>query len=721
MEDNEALDMLDAFDVDALEDGAEPELEPSAVAAALAPLPTPVSGRYEWRLPPGAPPARHGPGPLRAVRREDLRLDVDRHYPQATASGTLAGGLAVQIHWVARLRRTAATTWAGPIWYKDGAGASFPYTRVEITVVPSAMPAQRKAVAKFTRPGIAARTRTFWFRSQYFHPVNLEFDWAEAVTPTLAIDTCAHPNRPATLPCENLAIETVFKRAGFNVTTGAGGVVPFSGADTLWSDQEMHDAMQVYWSRFAAAPQWAMWILFASLHESGTNLGGIMFDDIGPNHRQGTALFVDSFVATPPAGDPNPADWVQRMIFWTACHEMGHSFNLAHSWQKSLGVGWVPLTDELEARSFMNYPFLVNGGEGAFFSDFEFRFSDQELLFMRHAPARFVEMGNAAWFDHHGFHEANVSERPAFQLSVRVSRDRPVFEFMEPVALELKLKNVSGRPQIVERGVLAPDAVTLIIKKQGREARQFLPFARRCAAPDPVVLEAQAPKDAIYGSILGSVGLNGWDLAEPGNYLIQAAVHIGDDDIVSAPLQLRIEPPASREEEFLAQDLFTEDAGRVLAVGGSRSEPLERGNAVLHELAERLPDRRVALHARYVLGNVLQSPYKALVVDTDAARPIAVEERPPNPDEAREFITTALGSKPTIAAESFGHIEFNELLDGFSRWLEAEGDAPAAGEALDLLYETLSARVVRGKPIRPEVLDRIERRRDQVATGEPAS
>lgn len=719
MEVYDGFDMLDAFDADT-EEAAGPAPD-SLAEAVLPPLPSPVSGRYEWRLPHGAAPTPHGPSPLRAVRREDLRLDVDRHYPQATASGTLAGGLAVQIHWVARLTRTAANTWAGPIWYKDGAGASFPYTRVEITVLSSAIPAQRRAVAKFTRPGIAPRMRSFWFRSAYFHPVNFEFDWAESVTPTLAIDTAAHPNRPATLPAESLTIETVFRRAGFNVTTGAGGPVPLTGADTLWSDQEMHDAMQVYWSRFVAAPQWAMWVLFASLHESGSNLGGIMFDDIGPNHRQGTALFVNSFVANPPAGDANPPAWVQRMIFWTACHEMGHSFNLAHSWQKSLGVGWVPLTDEGEARSFMNYPFLVNGGQSAFFSDFEFRFSDQELLFMRHAPARFVEMGNAAWFDHHGFQEANVSEQPPFQLSLRVSRDRPVFEFMEPVAFELKLKNVSGRPQIVERGVLAPDAVTLIIKKQGREARQFVPFARRCLAPDPVVLEAQAPKDAIYGSIFGSVGLNGWDLAEPGNYLIQAAVHTGDEEIVSAPLQLRIEPPASREEEFLAQDLFTDDAGRVLAVGGSRSEPLERGNAVLHEVAERLPDRRVALHARYALGNVLQSPYKALVVDPGAERPIAIEQRPPNPDEAREFITSALGSKPAVAAESFGHIEFNELLDGFSRWLEAQGEAPAAGQALDLLYDTLSARVVRGKPIRPEVLDRIDKRRNEVAAAEPAT
>jgi hypothetical protein len=114
-----------------------------------------------------------------------------------------------------------------------------------------------------------------------------------------------------------------------------------------------------------------MWVFFASLHEVGPSLGSIMFDGIGPNHRQGTAVFHNSFIADPPDGDLNPAAWVQRMRFWTVCHEMGHSFNLAHSWQKAYGTPWIPLPNEAEARSFMNYPHNVLGGESAFFADFD--------------------------------------------------------------------------------------------------------------------------------------------------------------------------------------------------------------------------------------------------------------------------------------------------------------------------------------------------------------
>ncbi len=64
--------------------------------------------------------------------------------------------------------------------------------------------------------------------------------------------------------------------------------------------------MQTYWSRFSASAQWGMWVFFASLHDIGSDLGGVMFDDIGPNHRQGTAIFNDAFISNAPGGTLNP-------------------------------------------------------------------------------------------------------------------------------------------------------------------------------------------------------------------------------------------------------------------------------------------------------------------------------------------------------------------------------------------------------------------------------
>jgi hypothetical protein len=476
---------------------------------------------------------------------------------------------------------------------------------------------------------------------------------------------------------------------------------------TTWSDMEMHDSMQIHWSRFANKAQWALWVFYASLHESGTNLGGIMFDDIGPNHRQGTALFVDSFIAQAPANDANPAAWIDRMRFWTAVHEMGHAFNLAHSWQKSGGTPWVPLADEPEARSFMNYPYNVAGGQTAFFSDFEFRFSDPELLFIRHAPERFVQMGNADWFDHHAFEEAAALEEPTLKLELRVNRDRPRYEFMEPVWLELKLTNASDRPQLVDANVLDVNSVTLILKRNGRDARQLVPFRQKCVQPAPKPL---LPGESIYGTVLASAGLNGWDVAEPGTYLVQAAVRIGEEDVVSAPLMLRIAPPLSREEEYAAGDLFTHDAARVLVFGGSRF--LDAANDALQEIVARLPERRIALHARVALGNPLTLDYK-LLVPIDGQ--LKLDMRRAHADEATSLIQPALMERPHVAAESFGHVRYRSIAERVAQRLAAAGAESEAAATIDSAIETLSSRIPDDRPVKAEVIGQLRETRKRLA------
>jgi hypothetical protein len=426
-----------------------------------------------------------------------------------------------------------------------------------------------------------------------------------------------------------------------------------------------------------------------------------MFDDIGANHRQGTAIFNNSFIANAPAGDANPAAWVERMKFWTACHEMGHSFNLAHSWQKqhppSWGTPWIPLANEPEARSFMNYPYNVSGGQTAFFSDFAYRFSDPELLFMRHAPARFVQMGNADWFDHHGFEQANVLPESPLQLDVRMNRSKPVFEFLEPVVLELKLKNISTQPQLVNANLLrAGEHLTVIIKKQGKPARRFGAFAQYCLQPESKVL---SPGESMYESLFVSAGHNGWDLAEPGYYTIQIALHVDELDLVSRPLQLRVAPPREYDEEWVAQDFFSEDVGRILTFDGSRV--LSTAIDTLREVTERLSDRRVARHAHIALGNALARDYKLLDIDEEqpGMKPVCAAQgeikiERANVEEARAELNSALFDNRELAAESLGHVDYKWYADRFSDWLAEQGAPEEAVRVQSGLHQTLSARKV---------------------------
>jgi hypothetical protein len=413
-----------------------------------------------------------------------------------------------------------------------------------------------------------------------------------------------------------------------------------------------------------------------------------MFDDIGPNHRQGTALFYNSFISDPPANDPAPDAWVQRMRFWTAIHEMGHAFNWAHSWDKEYGVAWIPLVNEPEARSFMNYPYNVNGGQTAFFSDFEFRFSDAERLFLRHAPHRFVQMGNADWSDRHGFERADISPEPSFRLELRVNRGRNLFEFLEPVVLELKLTHISAQPKLFSDKLLSEiEQMLVIIKKDGKPARQFSPYAQYCWQPQVRVL---MPGESAYESLFISAGKNGWDIAEPGYYTVQVALHLEDteEDLISNPLQLRIAPPRGYEEELLAQDFFSEETGRILNFDGSRF--LTKGNDILREVVEKRNDRKVAFHALVALANPMADQYKLLAYKDRESPKIKVAQ--PDMDEARKEFTAALMSQPDTAAETLGHIDYKYYVDGYCHYLEKQGHSKAAAAARDELLKTLSQR-----------------------------
>jgi hypothetical protein len=673
----------------------------------VAPLPTPPIGNI---------PVAPIPVPTIPTRfySEELRLDVDGRYPQMAASGTIIS-LLQNIHWIASLKKTGANQYEGPIWYTHGYTAGFKFTHVKVVATNSIYPSGKKAKVTFSGSGIPDRTITLKFKSAYFRNVEFEYDYEEGIVPVTKINTHAHPNRPATTVKENLSIETVFKRAGFNTSKTLpveNNTIPpaLKGADGLWSDTEMHDAMQTYWSKFADAPQWSLWTFFARQHELGYGLGGIMFDEIGSNHRQGTAIFYDSFVSEAPAGDPKPAAYVARMKFWTTVHEMGHAFNLAHSWQKSLGNRWIPgLADEPEARSFMNYPYNVSGGPDAFFADFEYRFSNQELLFMRHAPNEFVQMGNAAWFDNHGFQWAEVSHEPKFEFILRVNRPEAEFEFMEAINIELKLKNVSPFPQVVDEAVLADmHHMTFVIKRNNDPAKQYYPFANYCFKENQTLLQ---PGASLYASTFISAGTKGWIIDEPGYYIIQACIHNHGEDIVSNPLRIRVAPPRRYEESYLAQDYFSDEVARIYSFNGSMV--LQNGIATLREVSDRLKDSKVAAHANFALAKPFTRNYKMLDFQTDAVLPGItaaadingkIKIMQANPEEANKlyekaFTTGTKNGGPSAkkiaeAAETVGHISLKKQAEAFTESLLKEGNTQEARQVLEQLVKVFNAKNV---------------------------
>lgn len=708
------------------------------------PIPTPipfpfpkfcaaVSGRYNYRprvvsLPtpppgpifPGRPvPQPQHPGPRLPFNMLNItvRVDVDRFAPQNRISIELSRLFPRQTaHAIAEVTsdRCVGTNnriVTANIVYRDGDSGAIPGTTVTFRARAVRGFRYNKFSIELSGGGITPRTYELSFQSDKFDDVEFEVDRvANAGTIVTAYDTSTHPNRPADLPAETLSLATVYERAGFGVTMSPNTtVIPTSGANAngTWSDAEMHNAMVTYWSRFADKPQWAMWVLYAAQHDQGASLGGVMFDDIGDNHRQGTAIFTDSFIQDAPAGDPNAPAWRNRMQFWTAVHEMGHGFNLAHSWQKALGTPnapgdpWIPLANEPEARSFMNYPYNVAGGENAFFSDFRFRFSDDELVFMRHAPRRFVQMGNSDWFVNHGFEAPNALRQTGnWELAIRPNRDVNAYQFLEPVTMELKLTNTSPDvvmqdPDLLEDG----HHVTVFIQREGGSTRQWRPMVTHCHQGHAEKLE---PGESIYGAHMVSNATSGWMIDEPGFYKLQAAVDMGGEIIVSNVLRLYVAPPQSSEEAMLAPDYFTEDVARVLNFGGAPI--LNKAEDTLRHMVDVCADHPATSHARVALSSPSLRDFKVLETGSDRSK-LGISTLGKKTSQAAKTQIDALLKKPEAAADTIGHIRYFGQLRKLAEALE---DAGAQDEAVNVMERSIAVMKARG--ILGKVIDNAERR-----------
>ena len=690
---------------------------------------TAVSGRYTQVQPtlssrPSLPLPLPGPiGPLPGpilplnLTRMTVRVDVDRFFPQNRISVEVTRLFpSRRCHVIAEVtsdlctgfnrRRVEAT-----INYREGDASLFPGT----TLVFEASRTTGRGYGAYNLTvsggGAASRTHALQFDSTHFDKVEFEVDRvSNAGTAVTTYATGSHPTRPADLPAETISLATVYQRAGFDVRMSPNAnVIPVTdaGANGTWSDAEMHNAMVAHWSRFANRPNWAMWVLFAGRHDIGRSLGGIMFDDIGPNHRQGTAIFTDSFIQDVPAGDPNPAAWRNRMTFWTAVHEMGHGFNLAHSWQKALGTPqapgdpWVPLANEPEARSFMNYPFRVSGGQASFFADFRFRFSDNELRFMRHAPRSFVQMGNANWFVNHAFEEPVEHEQSgAWTLKLRPNRERNRFAFLEPVKLELKLTNSGHQPADVEPDMLHDGKhISLLVAKKGAAGKLWSPFMTQCHESH---WKALAPGESIYGEQFVGATPSGWLIDEPGLYTVQAAVDMGKEVVVSNVLEIIVGKPASVAEEQLAPDWFTEDVARVLAFQGAPT--LTTAIKTVRKVAEQASGTVAAIHAAVALSSPMLRDFKVLS-DSDTPELKAMDA---DVEKAASIQSKALLDAPDAAAQTLGHIDYFATLETLAGALKDAGNAKEAGNVMKASVATMNDRGVLASVIAKaqRVLDR---------------
>ncbi|SEF67326.1 hypothetical protein SAMN05444920_101339 [Nonomuraea solani] len=533
---------------------------------------------------------------------------------------------------------------------------------------------------------VAGRTYQISFASPHFRSVLLEVDSVTGSVPFVSYQTGSLPG-PGGSPARELTVSAAYAEAGIELTLAQPEVVSVegSGADLAWDDAELHHAMTRHFSAFGDVTAWRVWLLVASKHVGGYR--GIMFDYNDAHQRQGAAVFYDAIKGTTPQA--------QRAQLRTYVHELGHAFNLLHSWQKNLGRPPQPLGPDggFGDLSWMNYVQNYRpGGETGYWAAFPFQFTDPELVHLRHGFYRDVAMGANAFGT--GAAEIDPFEQPVEDHSgLRLElRAKDSFELGEPVVVEFKL-SYAGEPRATH-GHLHPDTefTQVSITQPGGRTVLYRPMMRHCVDTSPEIrLDEGNP--AMYRSAYIGHGRDGHYFQQPGEYHVRAQYIAADGSrIVSPSCLVKVRFPVGKDDHQVAELMLGDEQGQLFSLQGSDSPALRSGNLALDEVIGKFGNHPLAVYARMVKGLNAEREFKEL---TPGNR---LRIRPPDPKQGIEHLSA-------VARDAgLDNITLNLVMRRLARAEARQGDLGRANAVMDKMVATFQA-----KGVNPIVMGQIER------------
>jgi hypothetical protein len=389
-----------------------------------------------------------------------------------------------------------------------------------------------------------------------------------------------------------------------------------------------------------------------------------------------------------------------RRFLYTYIHEIGHAFNLAHSWEKG----------RPDILSWMNYDWKYDyyGGSGSFWASFRFSFDDRELIHLRHGDRAAVIPGGDPWVGG-GYPQAPPSAMARVGTTHAVGqapmellvRSKGYFGFMEPVHVELRIKNASDLPLELDTE-LQPECgnVVIYIRRPDGRILQYAPLLYKLATPHFQVLEAR--QQAIEGAdrhsqnIPISYGKYGHYFDAPGEYLVRAVFQGAGDVLITSPVhRLRVGHPLSREEERMAQDFFSREAGLALYLNGSSSPYLQEGMSTLEAIADRFSRSPVGAFLSLVLAQNLGEPFHRI----ENGKVVTYREAEP---EAALALTEQALKQQQRDRTTFTNLTYHQLRRSRAELLLAMGEREAAQKELSSLLRVLKRRGV-NEPILDEI------------------
>jgi hypothetical protein len=633
----------------------------------------------------------------------ELRVDVDGSQPMNRLSGDFfqTSG-ATTTYFGSFIVNSPTVTWTATMVTIEGLGeytwsAVAPKVKVTIPRKIILSPPAAATVQFFTGSGSPGATYTCPFVSSYFRAVQWEQDSVAGTVPFVSYNTGSLP-QPPNSPTRELTIPKAYAEAGISMpAAGLSNVVNTSeaGSDAKWDDSELHAAMVNNFSLFADIPQWKVYLIVASSHVGGYR--GIMFDYSGTFQRQGCAVFYDAIKGTDAAN--------QRAQLRTYVHELGHCFNLLHSWQKDLANPPAPLGPNggLGDLSWMNYAWRYQppppepGGEAAYWANFPFRFTNNEIIHLRHAFYRNITLGGNAF----GTGAAEVdpelfADRTEDNSGLNLElRSKDMVAFGEPVVVEIKLSTTDLRGKRVH-SYLHPDAtmVQIAIRKPSGSTMLYRPLIEHCIdEASTVVLNSEHP--ATYDSAYIGYGKDGFYFDQPGVYQLRA-IYIAPDGsrVVSPTLNLRVRSPYTAADEEVADLFMGDEQGQLLYLLGSDSEALKRGNEAFDLVLDKYPENPLAVYARLVKGINAERDFKQLAVDK------VVKVRQADPGESVNLLSSVVDDSTN--EEGVDNITLNMAMRRLARAQKKAGDLEEAAATMDQMVE-----VFEEKQLRPDILQQI--------------
>jgi hypothetical protein len=546
--------------------------------------------------------------------RTELRIDVDGNRPMSKVSGdfynteggttTYVGSFRMNqpqvfvLSNLVRIEGFAKTSWDWPANHR---------IRVTIPRTLIGHPRAPATLTWFNFPSEPDAVFVCRFRSQYFRRVFHEMDFEEGTTPFVSYNTGALPSGG---PARVLSITSAYNEAGIDFPQIAGNQIMTTETqgDNIWTDVELHASMVRHFSLYKNLPQWVVWtVACRSPHIRGA--AGIMFDQEGL-HRQGCAVFYNAVGGTTPER--------LRLQMYAHVHELGHCFNLLHSWQKSLADP--PAQDRPSSLSWMNYPWNHPDGEAVFWNTFPFQFDDLEVIHLRHAFRDDIILGGkpftkgsalASTIDDIRLFDDPIEDKSGLQL--RIESYKQFYDQGEPIVLDFKLSITVKDDKLVHTSLHPKSGyVEIGILTPGRRFIKYKNLIDYLEIPETIILNDNNP--ALYTSAYIGYGKDLY-FDQIGEYSIRAIYYALDGSrVYSNILSINVIPTLNKTDQQIANLLQQDQVGKSFALLGV-SPVLPKANQAFDTILKEYSDRNLAVYVQFIKGITEGREFKLIEED----------------------------------------------------------------------------------------------------------